>query len=148
MPVPDLILGQNNCAMKTRTYELFAPLEFDSALASAGRGGAPAASLRRMASYTSRRWTGTSLGASTPSRTLSPRISTTTIVMSLLMTILSFFLRERTSMVASFMVPRRHTVRPKRLLQRERSLLTPIRRGFHPAAGVPRRRQVASAQAL
>ncbi len=57
-----------------------------------------AASLRRIASNTSRRWTGTSLGASTPKRTLSPRISTTTIVMSSLMTILSFFLRDKTNM--------------------------------------------------
>ena len=51
---------------------------------------------------TSRRWTGTSFGASTPRRTLSPRISTTTIVMSSLMTILSFFLRDNTNMVRSF----------------------------------------------
>src|SRR5437588_465435 len=32
-----------------------------------------------------------------PSRTLSPRISTTTIVMSLLMTMLSFFFRDSTN---------------------------------------------------
>src|SRR2546427_11661466 len=50
-----------------------------------------------MASYTSCRWTGTSLGATIPSRTLSPRISTTVTVMSLLMMILSFFFLDSTS---------------------------------------------------
>ncbi len=50
-----------------------------------------------MASNTSLRWTGTSRGASTPRRTLSPRISTTTIVMSSLIMILSFFLRDSTN---------------------------------------------------
>src|SRR5262245_9270245 len=53
-----------------------------------------------MASYTSWRWTGTSLGATIPSRTLSPRISTTVTVMSLLMTILSFFFLDSTSIAA------------------------------------------------
>src|SRR4029079_7981520 len=44
-------------------------------------------------------WTspGTSLGATMPRRTLSPRISTTVTVMSLLMTILSFFFLDSTS---------------------------------------------------
>src|SRR6266516_3828753 len=50
-----------------------------------------------MASYTSCRWTGTSLGATIPSRTLSPRISTTVTVMSLLITMLSFFFLDRTN---------------------------------------------------
>src|SRR5207253_9317043 len=53
-----------------------------------------------MASYTSCRCTGTSLGATIPSRTLSPRISTTVTVMSLLMTILSFFFLDSTSIAA------------------------------------------------
>src|SRR5262249_36675360 len=52
-----------------------------------------------MASYPSCRWTGTSLGATIPSRTLSPRISTTVTVMSLLITILSFFFLDSTSIV-------------------------------------------------
>ena len=60
-------------------------------------GSATACSPRAMASKTSRRCTGTSLGASTPRRTLSPRISTTTIVMSLLMTMHSSFFRDKTS---------------------------------------------------
>src|SRR5438094_10440392 len=53
-----------------------------------------------MASYTSCRWTGTSLGATMPSRTLSPRISTTVTVMSLLITMLSFFFLDSTSIAA------------------------------------------------
>src|SRR5438094_10421854 len=53
-----------------------------------------------MASYTSCRWTGTCLGATIPSRTLSPRISTTVTVMSLLMTMLSFFFLDSTSIAA------------------------------------------------
>src|SRR6202008_69607 len=60
-----------------------------------GAGTAPACAW--MASYTSCRWTGTSLGATIPSRTLSPRISTTVTVMSLLITILSFFFLDSTS---------------------------------------------------
>src|SRR5262249_1597234 len=46
------------------------------------------------------RWTGTSLGATMPSRTLSPRISTTVTVMSLLITMLSFFFLDSTSIGA------------------------------------------------
>src|SRR5207248_1577161 len=53
-----------------------------------------------MASYTSWRWTGTSFGATMPSRTLSPRISTTVTVMSLLITMLSFFFLDSTSIAA------------------------------------------------
>src|SRR5947209_20023511 len=53
-----------------------------------------------IASYTSWRWTGTSFGATMPRRTLSPRISTTVIVMSLLITIDSFFFLDRTSIAA------------------------------------------------
>src|SRR6266478_3979973 len=53
-----------------------------------------------MASKTSCRWTGTSLGATMPSRTLSPRISTTVTVMSLLITMLSFFFLDSTSIGA------------------------------------------------
>src|SRR5713226_8001963 len=53
-----------------------------------------------MATNTSWRWTGTSLGATIPSRTLSPRISTTVTVMSLLMTILSFFFLDSTNIAA------------------------------------------------
>src|SRR5262249_31442202 len=53
-----------------------------------------------MASYTSWRWTGTSFGATMPRRTLSPRISTTVTVMSLLMTMLSFFFLDSTSIGA------------------------------------------------
>src|SRR5438445_13381020 len=53
-----------------------------------------------MASYTSCRWTGTSLGATIPSRTLSPRISTTVTVMSLLITMLSFFFLDSTNIAA------------------------------------------------
>src|SRR5207302_6978888 len=53
-----------------------------------------------MASKTSCRCTGTSLGATMPSRTLSPRISTTVTVMSLLMTILSFFFLDSTNIAA------------------------------------------------
>jgi len=52
---------------------------------------------RAIASNTSCLRTGTSYGASTPRRTLSPRISTTTIVMSLLITMLSSFFRDRTN---------------------------------------------------
>ncbi len=73
----------------------------------------PAASLRWIASKTSRRWTGTSFGASTPRRTLSPRISTTTIVMSSLMTILSFFFLESTNILSSFaLLPGRRPAGP------------------------------------
>src|SRR5437764_11621609 len=61
----------------------------------AGAGSAPG--LPWMASKTSCRCTGTSLGATMPSRTLSPRISTTVTVMSLLMTMLSFFFLDSTS---------------------------------------------------
>ena len=43
--------------------------------------------------------TGMIFGASMPKRTLSPLISTTVTVMSLLITIISFFFLERTSMV-------------------------------------------------
>src|SRR5207249_3721596 len=50
-----------------------------------------------IASYTSSRWTGTSLGATIPKRTLSPRISTTVTTMSLLMTMDSFFFLDSTS---------------------------------------------------
>src|SRR6059036_3578225 len=53
-----------------------------------------------MASNTSWRWTGTSLGATMPSRTLSPRISTTVTVMSLLITMLSFFFLDSTNIAA------------------------------------------------
>src|SRR5438874_9526281 len=53
-----------------------------------------------MASKTSCRWTGTSLGATIPRRTLSPRISTTVTVMSLLITMLSFFFLDSTSIAA------------------------------------------------
>jgi hypothetical protein len=62
--------------------------------------GSPAALVPWMASKTSWRWTGTSLGATMPRRTLSPRISTTVTVMSLLMTILSFFFLDSTSIAA------------------------------------------------
>ena len=65
--------------------------------AGATTDAASTGSPRAIASKTSRRCTGTSFGASTPSRTLSPRISTTTIVMSLLMTMLSSFFRDSTS---------------------------------------------------
>src|SRR5437879_6382035 len=63
-----------------------------------GAGSAPG--LPWMASKTSWRWTGTSLGATIPSRTLSPRISTTVTVMSLLMTMLSFFFLDSTNIAA------------------------------------------------
>src|SRR6478609_5326385 len=43
---------------------------------------------------------GTSFGATMPRRTLSPRISTTVTVMSLLMTILSFFFLDSTNIAA------------------------------------------------
>jgi len=69
------------------------PDPIDGATTDPASTGSP----RAMASKTSRRCTGTSFGASTPSRTLSPRISTTTIVMSLLMTMLSSFFRDSTS---------------------------------------------------
>src|SRR4051812_3484025 len=59
--------------------------------------GAADESLPWMASNTSCRCTGTSLGATMPKRTLSPRISTTVTTMSLLMTILSFFFLDSTS---------------------------------------------------
>src|SRR5690348_14075266 len=62
--------------------------------------GSPAVLVPWMASKTSWRWTGTSLGATMPRRTLSPRISTTVTVMSLLMTILSFFFLDSTSIAA------------------------------------------------
>src|SRR5713226_3761903 len=63
-------------------------------------GAGSASALPWMASYTSWRWTGTSLGATMPSRTLSPRISTTVTVMSLLMTMLSFFFLDSTNIAA------------------------------------------------
>src|SRR5439155_13454795 len=63
-----------------------------------GAGSAPG--LPWMASKTSWRCTGTSLGATIPSLTLSPRISTTVTVMSLLMTILSFFFLDSTNIAA------------------------------------------------
>src|SRR5204862_7149457 len=64
-------------------------------------GGARSApGLPWMASKPSWRWTGTSLGATIPSRTLSPRISTTVTVMSLLMTMLSFFFLDSTNIAA------------------------------------------------
>src|SRR5947199_7623390 len=53
-----------------------------------------------MASKTSCRWTGTSFGATMPKRTLSPRISTTVTVMSLLITMLSFFFLDSTNIAA------------------------------------------------
>src|SRR5438045_9327766 len=53
-----------------------------------------------MASKTSCRWTGTSFGATMPKRTLSPRISTTVTVMSLLITMLSFFFLDNTNIAA------------------------------------------------
>src|SRR6516225_3241147 len=53
-----------------------------------------------MASKTSCRCTGTSLGATMPSRTLSPRISTTVTVISLLITMLSFFFLDSTNIAA------------------------------------------------
>src|SRR5207302_6007052 len=62
-----------------------------------------------MASYTSCPWTGTSLGATIPSRTLSPRISTTVTVMSLLMTMLSFFFLDSTS-IAAYPSPRQGVI--------------------------------------
>src|SRR5439155_17962657 len=62
-----------------------------------------------MASYTSCRWTGTSLGATIPSRTLSPRISTTVTVMSLLITMLSFFFLDSTS-IAAYPSPRQGAI--------------------------------------
>ena len=71
-------------------------------------GSATACSPRAMASKTSRRCTGTSLGASTPRRTLSPRISTTTIVMSLLMTMHSSFFRDKTSIDRSLALRKSH----------------------------------------
>jgi hypothetical protein len=58
------------------------------------------AGLPWMASKTSWRCTGTSLGATIPSLTLSPRISTTVTVMSLLMTMLSFFFLDSTNIAA------------------------------------------------
>src|SRR6476661_5120412 len=66
---------------------------------SLGRAGG--SEIRWMAAQTSLRWTGHSRGASMPRRTLSPRISITVIRMSSLMTIDSFFLRDRTNMVMS-----------------------------------------------
>src|SRR5207237_3774279 len=71
--------------------------------AGAAGGGAGASApwpLPWMASNTSWRCTGTSFGATMPSRTLSPRISTTVTVMSLLMTILSFFFLDSTNIAA------------------------------------------------
>src|SRR5205085_7029189 len=53
-----------------------------------------------IASYTSSRWTGTSFGATIPSRTLSPRTSTTVMITSLLMTMDSFFFLDSTSIGA------------------------------------------------
>src|SRR5438445_150555 len=72
-----------------------------SGLATALVLGSVAAGLPWMASYTSWRCTGTSFGATMPRRTLSPRISTTVTVMSLLMTMLSFFLRDSTNIAVS-----------------------------------------------
>src|SRR5579864_9559589 len=63
-----------------------------------GAGSAPG--FPWMASKTSCRCTGTSLGATMPSRTLSPRISTTVTVMSLLITMLSFFFLDNTNIAA------------------------------------------------
>src|SRR6516165_3202061 len=71
-----------------------------SLLTTTGAGVAGGSSLLWIASHTSWRCTGTSLGATMPSRTLSPRISTTVTVMSLLMTILSFFFLDSTSIAA------------------------------------------------
>ena len=65
-------------------------------LAARGRVNVFDISERRIASYTCR-WIGTSLGASNPSRTLSPRISITITIMLSLMMMLSFFLRDNTS---------------------------------------------------
>src|SRR3954452_13306162 len=59
-----------------------------------------------MASYTSWRCTEISIGAAIPSRTLSPRISTTVMTMSSPMMILSSRCRDRTSIVlGSFLLP-------------------------------------------
>src|SRR5262249_32821179 len=68
--------------------------------AAGGAGASGSVLLAWIASTTSCRWTGTVLGATIPRRTLSPRISTTVTVMSLLMTIDSFFFLDSTSIAA------------------------------------------------
>src|SRR3954468_18396790 len=66
-----------------------------------------------MASYTSWRCTEISIGAAIPSRTLSPRISTTVMTMSSPMMILSSRCRDRTSIVlGSFLLPTRAVTIP------------------------------------
>src|SRR5436305_5461743 len=68
---------------------------------------------RWMASYTSWRCTEISIGAAIPSRTLSPRISTTVMTMSSPMMILSSRCRDRTSIVlGSFLLPAKHATNP------------------------------------
>ena len=59
---------------------------------------------------------GTSFGATIPSRTLSPRISTTVITMSLLITIDSFFFLDSTSMGVYLSVSLGRRTQPVRLL--------------------------------
>src|SRR5579883_1112806 len=66
-----------------------------------------------MASYTSWRCTEISIGAAIPSRTLSPRISTTVMTISSPMMILSSRCRDRTSIVfGSFLLPARPATIP------------------------------------
>src|SRR5262249_61281176 len=89
-----------------------------------------------MASKTSWRWTGTSLGATMPRRTLSPRISTTVTVISLLITILSFFFLDSTSIAAypswkreacsSELIPTRLATDDKRGLQQNAPVKIPF----------------------
>src|SRR5262245_28237442 len=94
-----------------------------------------------MASNTSWRWTGTSLGATMPSRTLSPRISTTVMVMSLLMTILSFFFLDSTSIGAYPLLSWRedvqsvHTIPIPNDLTEKRARGEAMRRPAQPACG-------------